>query len=308
MSLKVEPPDAKEFAGLKRSGHARLNDALNTGLSLEGRFDLAYNAAHALCLAALRRRGFRPANRYIVFQVLPHTLGLGPEVWRVMSKCHDSVSFRGTRPEQFAAIIRADRALVQRSEAGEYPSRVNSPCAPRRSDCEDRSDRAGVANPVGPGVDLARAARARARGRQGLDQPVRRRARATSVGRAHPGPGRRVGHYIATYRVGQVDAPARLGAFYPFARSSPAAGAVVRCFAHPRPTSPIRPSAAAYQRVWPCQTRCRSACRLRRRPPRCVRMGFLATPMPCVFFAVAQQSLVQLLDMIPVEGSVFPRT
>ncbi len=45
--LKAEPPDAKEFAGLKRSGHARLQDALNTSLSLEGRFDLAYNAAHA---------------------------------------------------------------------------------------------------------------------------------------------------------------------------------------------------------------------------------------------------------------------
>lgn len=25
----------------------------------------------------------------IVFQVLPHTLGLGPEVWRVLAKCHD---------------------------------------------------------------------------------------------------------------------------------------------------------------------------------------------------------------------------
>jgi hypothetical protein len=32
---------------------------------------------------------FRPANRYIVFQVLPHTLGLGPEVWRVLAKCHE---------------------------------------------------------------------------------------------------------------------------------------------------------------------------------------------------------------------------
>ncbi|HEX9661717.1 MAG TPA: hypothetical protein VGB27_05475 [Candidatus Binatia bacterium] len=31
----------------------------------------------------------RPANRYIVFQVLPHTLGLGPEVWRVLAKCHE---------------------------------------------------------------------------------------------------------------------------------------------------------------------------------------------------------------------------
>ena len=28
-------------------------------------------------------------NRYLVFQVLPHTLGLGPEAWRVMAKCHE---------------------------------------------------------------------------------------------------------------------------------------------------------------------------------------------------------------------------
>ena len=87
--LKAEPPDAKEFAGLKRSAQARLQDALNRSLSLESRFDLAYNAAHALCLAALRWNGYRPTNRYIVFQLLPHTLGLGPEVWRVLSKCHD---------------------------------------------------------------------------------------------------------------------------------------------------------------------------------------------------------------------------
>lgn len=88
-SLQKEPPDAKEFAGLKRSGMARLADAANAANSLEGRFDLAYNAAHALCLAALRWHGYRPANRYIVFQVLPHTLGLGPEIWRMLAKCHN---------------------------------------------------------------------------------------------------------------------------------------------------------------------------------------------------------------------------
>ena len=82
-SLSAEPPDAKEFEGLKRAGIARLKDARNPQNSLEGRFDLAYNAAHALCLAALRYHGFRPANRYIVFQVLPHTLGLGPARPRV---------------------------------------------------------------------------------------------------------------------------------------------------------------------------------------------------------------------------------
>ena len=86
--LAVEPTNAAEFEGLLRSGRARLVDARNTSLALESRFDLAYNAAHALCLAALRRQGYRARHRYVVFQVLPHTLGLGPEVWRVLDKCH----------------------------------------------------------------------------------------------------------------------------------------------------------------------------------------------------------------------------
>jgi hypothetical protein len=88
--LAAEPPDRNEFNGLKKSGLARLHDAANTGLSLESRFDLAYNAAHALCLAALRSHGFRAKHRYIVFQVVPHTLGLGPEVWRILAKAHDT--------------------------------------------------------------------------------------------------------------------------------------------------------------------------------------------------------------------------
>ena len=87
--LIAEAPDDAEIAGLLRSGHARLTDAANIALSLESRFDLAYNAAHALSLAALRRCGYRARHRYIVFQVLPHTLGLGPEVWRVLSTAHD---------------------------------------------------------------------------------------------------------------------------------------------------------------------------------------------------------------------------
>lgn len=87
--LRAEPPDKREFEGLVRSGHARLHDALNTSLSIESRFDLAYNAAHALCLAALRWHGYRSSNRYVVFQSLPHTLNLGPAVWRVLDKCHN---------------------------------------------------------------------------------------------------------------------------------------------------------------------------------------------------------------------------
>jgi len=87
--LAAEPPNEAEFEGLKHSGMTRLADCGLKRLSLEGRFDLAYNAAHALCLAALRAAGYRSSHRYIVFQVLPQTLGLGPEVWRVLAKCHD---------------------------------------------------------------------------------------------------------------------------------------------------------------------------------------------------------------------------
>jgi hypothetical protein len=88
--LKHEPPREGEVEALQRSGEARLEDAANPSLSLESRFDLAYNAAHALSLASLRRLGYRSESRYIVFQVLPHTLGLPPAVWRVLAKGHDA--------------------------------------------------------------------------------------------------------------------------------------------------------------------------------------------------------------------------
>jgi len=87
--LKVEAFDQDEFNGLVKSGKARLKDAKNSALSDESCFDLAYNAAHALALAALRWHGYRPDNaRYIVFQALPHTLKVEAGVWRVLDKCH----------------------------------------------------------------------------------------------------------------------------------------------------------------------------------------------------------------------------
>src|SRR5437588_9355173 len=37
-------------------------------------------------LAALRYNGFRSENRYLVFQVLEHTVGMAPAKWRVLAK------------------------------------------------------------------------------------------------------------------------------------------------------------------------------------------------------------------------------
>lgn len=88
--LKQEPPVAAELVGLLTSGRARLADAMNESLSFPSRFDLAYNASHALALCALRRQGYRceERSRYLVFQVLPHTLGIPQPVWRVLDKAH----------------------------------------------------------------------------------------------------------------------------------------------------------------------------------------------------------------------------
>ena len=105
--LRAESPDSKEFAGLQRMGLARLKDAQRQGLALESQFDLAYNAAHELCLAALRWHGYRSGNRFIVFQLLPHTLGLGPEVWRVLSKCHDARNLG-----EYEGMLEVDTRLV----------------------------------------------------------------------------------------------------------------------------------------------------------------------------------------------------
>jgi hypothetical protein len=87
--LKPEPCTDAEFAGLAASAKKRLADARNESLSPESRFDLAYNAAHGFALAALRRTGYRPDGRYLVFQTLEYTAGLAPTIWRVLAKCHD---------------------------------------------------------------------------------------------------------------------------------------------------------------------------------------------------------------------------
>jgi hypothetical protein len=105
--LTAEPPDRGEFEGLVRSGTERLKDAESKANSLYSRFDLSYNAAFALCLAALRHKGYRPSNRHVVFQVLPDTLGLGPEVWRVLDKAH-----RKRNQSEYEGAMDVDERLV----------------------------------------------------------------------------------------------------------------------------------------------------------------------------------------------------
>lgn len=86
--LQRQAPSRAEFDGLRSSGERRLKDAQRRELSIESQFDLAYNAAHALALAALRWHGYRSDNRYLVFQCLQHTLDLDTADWRVLDQAH----------------------------------------------------------------------------------------------------------------------------------------------------------------------------------------------------------------------------
>jgi len=121
--LKAEAGTQIEFDGLMRSGTVRLRDAANTTNSMESRFDLAYNAAHAISLAALRWHGYRSENRYLVFQSLTHTVKLPAEQWRVLDQAHrkrNLAEYEGDLEiddELVAALIRVAREVVQRAQA-----------------------------------------------------------------------------------------------------------------------------------------------------------------------------------------------
>ena len=106
-ALKRERPSRTEFEGLLQSANARLKDAARADLALESRFDLAYNASHALALAALRRLGYRSENRFLVFQALPHTAGLDDASWRLLGKCHERRNLA-----EYEGILDLDERLV----------------------------------------------------------------------------------------------------------------------------------------------------------------------------------------------------
>lgn len=121
--LKAEPAAQAEIDGLVRSGRNRLKDASNDTNSIDGRFDLAYNAAHALSLAALRWHGYRSENRYLVFQCLTHTLKLPAEQWRVLDKAH-----RQRNLAEYEGHVDVDETLLAAliRVAGEVAQRVTA--------------------------------------------------------------------------------------------------------------------------------------------------------------------------------------
>lgn len=125
--LHREPPARAELEGLIGTARARLEDAQREELSDQSRFDLAYNAAHALALAALRWHGYRAEKRYLVFQALPHTLGSPVATWRLLAKCHEErnhTEYEGywrVDEKLLGGLLAAGRELLEAALALELP-------------------------------------------------------------------------------------------------------------------------------------------------------------------------------------------
>jgi hypothetical protein len=121
--LKAEPPDQHEFDGMLKSARIRLQDSQLSSLSEDSQFSLAYGAAHALALAALRWHGYRSDNRYLVFQCLQHTVGLTNAKWRVLDLCHkqrNQAEYEGhleITPQLLKELIEVTKELLELVEA-----------------------------------------------------------------------------------------------------------------------------------------------------------------------------------------------
>lgn len=111
-SLAREPTSREEIAGFIESGRAHLDDARNGAISLTGRFQLVYMAAHAFALAALRANDYRTASReghrILVFQVLADSAGAPPELWLTLSRAHTK-----RNEAEYAGVVEVTKAEVQ---------------------------------------------------------------------------------------------------------------------------------------------------------------------------------------------------
>ncbi len=106
--LKVQASSESELAGFLENAAQSLTDAQIPALSAANRFKLAYDAVHALALAALRAQGYRPVSgpghRAIVFQVLVHTAEASATLTSSLSRYHT----KRNRSEYDGVILATD--------------------------------------------------------------------------------------------------------------------------------------------------------------------------------------------------------
>lgn len=107
--LIPEPTSGEEVSGFLLRAEQQLVDASTASLSATSRFSLAYEAAHAFALAALRAHGYRPGrglgHRMVVFSTLPHTVASPAAEWAALARYHTK-----RNSSEYAGLINASDA------------------------------------------------------------------------------------------------------------------------------------------------------------------------------------------------------
>ena len=119
--LQKERAGKEELARFRNKIAVKLADAQNTTLSLDTRFDVAYEALLQIGLAALRANGYRPDSRgghhVMALQTLPTTIGYPKEKVRLLDDLVDRNGRIFFTHDPTAAMAR-----VTRDEKGRYGS------------------------------------------------------------------------------------------------------------------------------------------------------------------------------------------
>ena len=88
--LQQEPTDSAEIARFLAKIDSKLADCLSNSISIDTRFDIAYEALLQCGLAALRAHGLRPDSRgghhVMALQTLPTTIGFPKEKIRILDE------------------------------------------------------------------------------------------------------------------------------------------------------------------------------------------------------------------------------
>lgn len=126
--MRVEKCSPDEVQGLLASAAAFLSDARRRENSEATRFNIAYEAAHALALAALRANDLRPAqgpgHRAIVFNVLDATTTAPTSISVPLAKAHDKrnkltydglATFSRTELQEVIEAVEALEKIVRES-------------------------------------------------------------------------------------------------------------------------------------------------------------------------------------------------
>jgi hypothetical protein len=99
--------DQSDFDRLVRTAFSRLSEARTPGYPVENRFAAAYDAARFMALAALHWHGYHTEDQDLVFRCLPQTLGVGPDVWQVLTDSHRRIRLASSH-----GLVDVDTALA----------------------------------------------------------------------------------------------------------------------------------------------------------------------------------------------------